>query len=57
MVENNNKKMINLDKEFLKYCGEGDLKKVEACLTLGADVNTDDELNSGLTIAAKKNNL
>ena len=49
--------MINLDQEFLKYCGEGEMKKVEACLTLGADVNTDDSFKSGLSIAAEKINL
>ena len=40
--------MINLEEEFLKYCGEGDLKKVEACLTLRADVNTANSFKPGL---------
>ena len=50
-------KLRNLDQEFVKYCQENDLKKVEACLSLEVDVNTVSEAGwwSGLTVAAHKN--
>ena len=50
----------NLDEEFIEYCRRNDLKRAEACLSLGVDVNTVSEddydgLWSGLSIAAHKN--
>ena len=49
----------NLDKEMIDYCHGNQLEEVKACLTLKVDVNTvsEDGEWSGLTIAAKKNNL
>ena len=42
---------------FITSCEENNIKKVEACITLGVDVNTvsEDGTWSGLTIAAHKN--